>query len=795
MMRRHMTGKQIGAIMTAFLFLLLIFSATAQAAGQQSNPPIGKWMDGYDYCIEVRLNSIAVQMDFQIRLNISKGVGTSTSTMIYLQGHAEAWPNDIRFTDSEGNPLSFWIEFNDANSGRWWINMPSLAISSTNKIFVFFGNPTAPSASDGKLTFPFYETWAAPIALPSNPVINGVADNTYNGPGTTIVKAANDELIVFNREGHSHAGPGDYGVVTIMRSRDNGITWTEGQWPGGARTLSIPGIDIRNYGCGVTSTGRIILLLSLYTGTSWNSLKWMTSDDNGYTWSDMQALELMTCYKDTLGERPMAAFSWGYNVIETGTGAVGISYYGQDQYDVIHTAVFAWSNDNGNTFPIANQVRITSDTSGHLVTETNLVYLGSNTIMSFSRQTAYDLYVHKSTDNGATWMDVGNSGLNAGQVATGSSQTYTNATGALNAAMVWCDFTGVGYIKGTSANATALRAATTGAQVAACWASIFTIRTFNGHHVGMPCIAINGVYGFVVSYDDGANPYVTANILVDRWIIYDDMPWTSQGKGLWYEGGLQPSVMWEKADISGDGNTNPDRMRLPYSNNGGIWMVKMKISNCTTTGGVTSFAGGIIVRATTTTATAYDVGYYISSYVQAVGATTYDLLRIAKSDGTSYSVLDFETVDLNVDTWYRYELTAIGSTIRGGVGNTTYLTATDATYASGTQIKVYSTVQAQAQYDYIIRRNGALVEPSMISIAPIAYTDWQVVVVQNLMFAGIFWTIVVFLLPLLMNGFLPKLGFVIGLVMMTIILAVTESSFMFITLMTLIGSGIVLSRG
>lgn len=794
-MKRIMKGRRIGAIATTFLLLLILLASNVQATAAASNPPAEKWLDDYDYCIEVRLTSVAVQTDFQIRLNITKGIGTSTATMIYLQGHSLAWPNDVRFMDGSGNPLSFWIEWNDANTGRWWINMPTLAISSSNKIFIFFGNAAAQSASDGKLTFPFYETWAAPIALPSNPVINGVADGTYNGPGTTIVKAANDELIVFNREGHSHAGAGDYGVVTIMRSQDNGITWTEGYWPGGARTLAIPGIDIRNYGAGVTSTGRIILLLSLYTGTSWNSLKWMTSDDNGYTWSDMHELEKMTCWTAGIGNRSMSAYSWGYNVITDGLGHVGVSYYGQDQYDVIHTAVYAWSADNGDTFPIGNQVRITSDTSGHLCTETNLVYLGSNTIMSFSRQTANDLYVHKSTDNGVTWTNIGTSGLNSGQVATASAQTYTNATGGDNAALVWCDFTGVGYIKGNSANSTALRAATNTAQVTAAFGSTFTIRTFNGHHVGMPCIAINGVYGFVVSYDDGANPYVTANILVDRWIIYDDTPWTSQAKGLWYEGGLQPGVMWEKADTNGDGQTSNDRMRLPYNNNGGIWMVKMKISNCTSTGGVTSYAAGIIIRATSTTAAAYDVGYYLSAYVQGPSATYYNKLRMAKSDGTNYVELDVADVTMSLSTWYTYEFAAIGSNLRQSVGNTTCNFATDATYSSGTQIKVYSTVQCQSQYDYIIRRNGALAEPTMTSLAPIAYGDWVDVVIQNFMFAGIFWTIIVFLVPLIMNGFLPKIGFVIGLSMMTIILVWTDTSFMFITLMSLIGSGLVMSRG
>jgi hypothetical protein len=51
---------------------------------------------------------------------------------------------DIRFTDSDGSTLlNYWQE----SDGRFWVKVPSIPASSTKTIYVYYGNPSATSAS------------------------------------------------------------------------------------------------------------------------------------------------------------------------------------------------------------------------------------------------------------------------------------------------------------------------------------------------------------------------------------------------------------------------------------------------------------------------------------------------------------------------------------------------------------------------------------------------------------------------------------------------------------------------
>ncbi|MEM2822002.1 MAG: DUF2341 domain-containing protein [Candidatus Pacearchaeota archaeon] len=64
---------------------------------------------------------------------------------------------DIRFTDSDGQTLlNYWLE-SDCNttSTKLWVKVPSIPASSTATIYVYYGNPSATSASNIANTFIF----------------------------------------------------------------------------------------------------------------------------------------------------------------------------------------------------------------------------------------------------------------------------------------------------------------------------------------------------------------------------------------------------------------------------------------------------------------------------------------------------------------------------------------------------------------------------------------------------------------------------------------------------------------
>lgn len=64
--------------------------------------------------------------------------------------------DDLRFTDSDGiTELNYWIE--EKMDSAWavvWVNVPSIPGSSTKVIYMYFGNPSALSASSFYDTFP-----------------------------------------------------------------------------------------------------------------------------------------------------------------------------------------------------------------------------------------------------------------------------------------------------------------------------------------------------------------------------------------------------------------------------------------------------------------------------------------------------------------------------------------------------------------------------------------------------------------------------------------------------------------
>ena len=67
---------------------------------------------------------------------------------------------DIRFTDSDGNLLDYWIESWDKlnETAKIWVKIPSIpAPPDKVEIFMYYGNPLVSSASDGDATFEFFD--------------------------------------------------------------------------------------------------------------------------------------------------------------------------------------------------------------------------------------------------------------------------------------------------------------------------------------------------------------------------------------------------------------------------------------------------------------------------------------------------------------------------------------------------------------------------------------------------------------------------------------------------------------
>ena len=89
--------------------------------------------------------------DYQVKLTLD------TASLISA-GYMKSDCSDIRVVDSDKTTdLSFWVEEGTCNTDHTaiWVKIPSLAASSSKTIYVYFGNPSATSASNMDNTFIF----------------------------------------------------------------------------------------------------------------------------------------------------------------------------------------------------------------------------------------------------------------------------------------------------------------------------------------------------------------------------------------------------------------------------------------------------------------------------------------------------------------------------------------------------------------------------------------------------------------------------------------------------------------
>jgi len=73
--------------------------------------------------------------------------------------------NDLRFTDADGNLLSYFVEKMDITNKQAtiWVKIPSIPANGTVDIYMYYGNPEIPSASNGIDTGIFYDNFTKPI--------------------------------------------------------------------------------------------------------------------------------------------------------------------------------------------------------------------------------------------------------------------------------------------------------------------------------------------------------------------------------------------------------------------------------------------------------------------------------------------------------------------------------------------------------------------------------------------------------------------------------------------------------
>ena len=153
-----------------FLFIVLILSISTSVFAS---------LAGYSNVIVVTITNSTntTYSDQQILVTID------TQSLIN-DGEMQSDGDDIRFLDSDDSTnLDYWIDPGTLNTTttRIWVNVPSITKNASKDIYMYFGNPSATSASDMSATMEEFGEVGTIAVLGSGWITTNFV-NAYNNP-------------------------------------------------------------------------------------------------------------------------------------------------------------------------------------------------------------------------------------------------------------------------------------------------------------------------------------------------------------------------------------------------------------------------------------------------------------------------------------------------------------------------------------------------------------------------------------------------------------------------------------
>jgi hypothetical protein len=174
-----------------------------------NEPTHGSWIDPYSY---VKTHTIQGSSDgaltnYQFKFIVHNGSGNDSGQDVYLNGCSQSWPNDIRFTDSNNNLYSYWVESYDANTATVWVKVDNIPASpSTTTVKLFYGKAGDTSVSNGGSTFLLFDDFSGSLINTSLwSVDSGVSTSVNNGILT--ITWPSSEKVVRTKPSYSVLGP------------------------------------------------------------------------------------------------------------------------------------------------------------------------------------------------------------------------------------------------------------------------------------------------------------------------------------------------------------------------------------------------------------------------------------------------------------------------------------------------------------------------------------------------------------------------------------------------------------
>ncbi|MEI7621254.1 MAG: DUF2341 domain-containing protein [Candidatus Moraniibacteriota bacterium] len=227
---RRVVSSILIALFILTPFYGILFAPKAQA---------GWWNDQWLYrkSIAVANSSGSTLTDFQIKILDNKDLSSDITA-----GKIQATLNDLRFTDINGDLLSYWIEDATSTSVDVWVKMKTIPTSGSS-VYMYYGNSGASAVSNGNSVFEFFDDfnsdlskWVIPSTCGSTLVSGYLNIPAGLGCDSTPMYANNLNLsdspgYVFELKGKYSSGDLDRLQIYQRQRNDNGYLarfWTSG---------------------------------------------------------------------------------------------------------------------------------------------------------------------------------------------------------------------------------------------------------------------------------------------------------------------------------------------------------------------------------------------------------------------------------------------------------------------------------------------------------------------------------------------------------------------------------------
>ncbi|MCX6355620.1 MAG: DUF2341 domain-containing protein [Candidatus Aureabacteria bacterium] len=129
-------------------------TATPTITATPTVTPTPIWLSGWDYKRPISISSGSALQNYQVLVTLN------TQELIPAKMRSDG--GDVRFTDSDGLTLiNYWIESGiNTPSTRIWVRATSVPAGSST-IYMYYGNSSAASASNGDITFDFFDDFTS----------------------------------------------------------------------------------------------------------------------------------------------------------------------------------------------------------------------------------------------------------------------------------------------------------------------------------------------------------------------------------------------------------------------------------------------------------------------------------------------------------------------------------------------------------------------------------------------------------------------------------------------------------